>query len=241
MTWCLWSCPEPEQSWAFPKRLGLFQQGLITIYYHFQKLIESPTTVRQKEERDILGPWDNLEGKSCLAGSFLISWPCPQDNLEGKSCLAGSFLIPAAPEGTYWAPGAAPCEKELPCRFLSRSMALSWTGCVPVTPDSIDLNAAHILLTKADLPSLPHQSAYTPHTRLFVSSERKILHFQLLYSSCCDFIRHCFLNPWVEMGANSSLRRCKGRRGQKRQKTAEKREVRQELSQDMKRLGPSSL
>ena len=66
----------PEQSWAFPKRLGLFQQGLIIIYYYFQKLIESPTTVRQKEERDIPGPWDNLEGKSCLAGSFLVPWPC---------------------------------------------------------------------------------------------------------------------------------------------------------------------
>ena len=44
----------------------------------------------------------------------------PRDSLEGESCLAGSFLIPAAPEGTYWAPGAAPCEEELPCRFLSR-------------------------------------------------------------------------------------------------------------------------
>ena len=44
----------------------------------------------------------------------------------------------------------------------------------------IDLNVACILLTKADLPSLPHQSACTPHTRLFVASERKILHFWLL-------------------------------------------------------------
>ena len=35
-------------------------------YYisYFQKLIESPTTVRQKEERGIPGPRDNLEGKS---------------------------------------------------------------------------------------------------------------------------------------------------------------------------------
>ena len=109
MTWSLWSCPEPEQSWAFPKRLGLSQRGLITIYYHFQKLIESPTTVRQKEERDIPGPWDNL---------------------EGKSCLAGSFLVLAALEGTYWACGAAPCEEELPCRFLFYPMILSWTGCI---------------------------------------------------------------------------------------------------------------
>ena len=177
MNRCLWSCPEPEQSWAFPKRLGLFQRGLITIYYNFQKLIESPTTVRKKDERDIPGPWDNLkgkscladsflipwpcprdnlegkscladsflilwpcprdnlEGKSCLAGSFLIPWPCPWDNLEGKSCLAGSFLIPVAPEGTYWAPGAAPCGEELPCRFLSRPMTLSLTGCMLAAPN----------------------------------------------------------------------------------------------------------
>ena len=59
----------------------------------------------------------------------------------------------------------------------------------------IDLNAACILLTKADLPSSPHQSACTPHTSLFISSERKILGFLLLYSTCCDFIRLCFLNP----------------------------------------------
>ena len=115
LTWCLWSCPEPEQSRAFPKRLGLFQQGLITIYYHFQKLIESPTTVRQKEESDIPGPWGNL---------------------EGKSCFTDSFLILAAPEGTYWAPGATPCEEELPCRFLSHPMTLSRTGCIPAAPNN---------------------------------------------------------------------------------------------------------
>lgn len=37
------------------------------------------------------------------------------------------------------------------------------------------------------------------------------------------------------MGPNSSLRRCQKKRGQ----TAEKREIQQELSQDMKLLGPS--
>ena len=62
------------------------------------------------------------------------------------------------------------------------------------TPIRIDLNVACILLTKADLPSLPHQSACTPHTSLFISSERKILRFQL-YSTCYGFIRLCFLNP----------------------------------------------
>ena len=129
MTWCLWSCPEPEQSWAFPKRLGLFQRGLIAIYFHFQKLIESPTTVRQKEERDI---------------------PGPRDNFQGKSCLAGSFLVPAAPEGTYWAPGAAPCEEELPCRFFSLPMTLSRTGCIPAAPD----NGSSFVLVYVIIPSL---------------------------------------------------------------------------------------
>ena len=62
--------------YLFPKRLGLFQGGLITIYYISKKLIELPTIVRQKEERDIPGPRDNLEGKSCLAGSSLVLWPC---------------------------------------------------------------------------------------------------------------------------------------------------------------------
>ena len=86
-----------KKAWTFPGR---------PYYYilYFQKLIESPTTVRQKEERGI---------------------PGPQGNLEGKSCLADSFLIPVAPEGTYWAPGAAPSEEELPCRFLSLPVTLS--------------------------------------------------------------------------------------------------------------------
>ena len=98
-----------KKAWTFPGRPYDY-------ILYFQKLIESPTTVRQKEERDILGP---------------------RDNLEGKGCLAGSFLIPAAPEGTYWAPGAAPCEEELPCRFLSRPMTLSRTGHILVAPDNV--------------------------------------------------------------------------------------------------------
>ena len=39
---------------------------------HFQELIENPTTVRQKEEGDIPGPRDKLEGKNCLASSSLV-------------------------------------------------------------------------------------------------------------------------------------------------------------------------
>ena len=70
MTWCLWSCPEPEQSWAFPKRLGLFQRGLITINYHFQKLIESPTTVRQKEKGAYRAPGTTSRGRAALQVPF---------------------------------------------------------------------------------------------------------------------------------------------------------------------------
>ena len=43
-------------------------------YYilHFQDLVESTITVRQKEKGDKLGPWGDPEGKSCLAGSSLF-------------------------------------------------------------------------------------------------------------------------------------------------------------------------
>ena len=58
-----------KKAWTFPGR---------PYYYilYFQKLIEIPTTVRQKEERDILGPRNNPEGTSCLAGSSVFLWPC---------------------------------------------------------------------------------------------------------------------------------------------------------------------
>ena len=55
----------------------------------------------------------------------------PPEQPRGEELLADSFLIPAAPEGTYWAPGAAPCEKELPCRFLSHPVTLSRFGHTP--------------------------------------------------------------------------------------------------------------
>ena len=98
LTWCLWSCPEPEQSWAFPKRLGLFQGGLITIY--FQKLIESPKTVTQREERDIPAPGTTWRGRAALQVPFSTPWlprgrigPPGQPRVR-KSCLAGSSLVP---------------------------------------------------------------------------------------------------------------------------------------------------
>ena len=100
-----------KKAWTFPGR---------PYYYvlYFQKLIESSTTVRQKEERDT---------------------PGPPGQPRGESGLAGSFLDPAAPEGTHWAPGAAPCEEELPCRFLSRPVTLSWFGRTLAAPNNIVL------------------------------------------------------------------------------------------------------
>ena len=71
------------------------------------------------------------------------------------------------------------------------------------------------------LPSHTNQPAH--HTQgSFISSGKKILCFQLLYSTCCDFIRLCFLNPWIEMGAYSSLRGKGRRRGrlQRREKSS---------------------
>ena len=101
-----------KKAWTFPGR---------PYYYilYFQKLIESPTAVRQKEERDM---------------------PGPRDSLQGKSCPADCFLIPEAPKGTYWAPGTALCEEELPCRFLSLPVTLSRFGRIPAAPDTLSLS-----------------------------------------------------------------------------------------------------
>ena len=97
MSWARAIMSISKKAWTFPRR---------PYYYilYCQKLIESPKTVKQKEERNIPGPRDNLEGKSCLADSFLVSWPCLWDNLEGKSCLAGSSLIlwPCHRPGMSW-------------------------------------------------------------------------------------------------------------------------------------------
>ena len=85
-------------------------------YYYilsFPKINRKPNNSKTEGERDIPGPRDDLEGKRCLAGSSLV------------------------PLGTYRAPGAAPCAEELPCRFLSRPMTLSRTGCIPAAPNKL--------------------------------------------------------------------------------------------------------
>ena len=110
LTWCLWSCPEPEQSWTFTKKAWTSPGRPYYYILYFQKLIASPTTVRQKEERDIPGP---------------LGQP------RGEELLADSFLILVASEGTYCAFRATPCEKELPCRFLSHPVTLSQFGHTP--------------------------------------------------------------------------------------------------------------
>ena len=83
-----------KKAWTFPSR-----PYYNTLY--FQKLIESPT-IRRKEERDIPGPRDNLERKSCLAGFFLVlealggggTYWAPGQPRVRKSCLAGCSLTP---------------------------------------------------------------------------------------------------------------------------------------------------
>ena len=93
MSWARAIMSISKKSWTFPAR------PYYNILY-FEKLKESPTIVRQKEEREIPGPRDNLEGKSCLADSFLvllapegIYWAPAQPCVQ-KSCFAGSSLVP---------------------------------------------------------------------------------------------------------------------------------------------------
>ena len=68
---CLWSCPEPEQSWAFPKRLGLFQEGLITIYF---KINIKPNNSKTERRKGHTGPPGQPRGEE-LPCRF-ISCPC---------------------------------------------------------------------------------------------------------------------------------------------------------------------
>ena len=146
MTWCLWLCPEPEKSWAFPKRLGLFQRGLITIYYDLQKLIESPTTLRQKEERDIPGPRDNPEGKSFLAGSSLIPWPCHR--LDASQRL---------PTGKHWLLGGnvTLCQAE-----KGRKDILHWAKKLAQMWDDVDQPGTVFKVTRASgLTSCPPRAS----------------------------------------------------------------------------------
>ena len=52
-------------AWAIPGRPDYY-------ILHFQDLVESTITVRQKEKGDKLGPWGYPQGRSCLADSFLV-------------------------------------------------------------------------------------------------------------------------------------------------------------------------
>ena len=72
-----------KKAWTFPGR---------SYYYilYFQNLIESPTTVRQKEKRDIPGPRDNLEGEEL---------PCRF--LSPPVTLSRFGHIPATPDNLF--------------------------------------------------------------------------------------------------------------------------------------------
>ena len=96
-----------KKAWTFPGRPCYY-------IFYFQKSIESPTTVRQKEEKDILGPRDNLKGKSCLADS------------SHHSGSRGDILGP--PGSPVW--GRASLQVTLSSRDLVKA------GRTPAAPDS---------------------------------------------------------------------------------------------------------
>ena len=111
MSWARAIMSISKKVWTFPGRL---------YYYilYFQKLIESPTTVRQKEEGDILGPRDNLEGKTALRIPF-SSRRLPRGHIGSlgqtrvrKDCLAGASLVP-------WPCHVLGTPRRLPAVFLS--------------------------------------------------------------------------------------------------------------------------
>ena len=59
----------------FQKGLDFSREALL-LYFIFPKINRTVSkTVRQKDERDIPGPQDNLEGKSCPAGYVTLSRP----------------------------------------------------------------------------------------------------------------------------------------------------------------------
>ena len=87
-----------------------FSREALLLYIIFPKINRKPTNSK-------------TEGRKGHTG--------PPGQPRGEELLADPFLILAAPEGTYWAPGTAPCEKELPCRFLSQPVTLSRFGHTP--------------------------------------------------------------------------------------------------------------
>ena len=68
-------------------------------------------------------------------------------------------------------------------------------GSYSTTSIRTDLSAARILLTKVDLPSLPHRSACTPHTRLFISQKGRSFTSGSYIQPAVILLDSAFLNP----------------------------------------------
>ena len=82
-----------KMAWTFPARPYYY-------IFYFQNLIESPTTVRQKEEGTYRAPGTTSRGRAALQLPFSSRQlqrghiaPLGQPRVR-KSCLAGSSLIP---------------------------------------------------------------------------------------------------------------------------------------------------
>ena len=95
LTWSLRSCPEPEQSWPFLNRLGLFQGGLIT----FPKINRKPNNSKRKETCQ--APGTTLRGRAALQVPLLscdlvIVWVLPGDSRGGILGPWGNLMWPRA-------------------------------------------------------------------------------------------------------------------------------------------------
>ena len=167
----------------FQKGLDFSSEALL-IYIIFPKINRKPNNSKTERRKGHTGP---------------------PDNLEGNSWLADSFLVPAAPEGTYWGPGTAPCEEELPCRFLSHPVTLSRFGGTPEAPDT---NLDSILKRDVTLPRKVHlvKAMVFPVVTYGCSTIKKAEHrridaFELWYW------RRLLRVPWTARRSNQSILR----------------------------------
>ena len=128
MSWARAILSISKKAWTFPARPYYY-----TLY--FQKLIESPTTVRQKE-KGTYGPRDSLEGKGCLQVPFSARrlrrghiGPPGQPRVR-KSCLAGFSLVPW-PCHELGAPRRLPIHGDPPGKITGMAMLSSRASSQP--------------------------------------------------------------------------------------------------------------
>ena len=113
-------------------------------------------------------------------------------------------------------------------------------GRYSTTSIRIDVSAACIFTTRADLPSLPHRSVCTLHIMIFSLQKRWYQVYRSYIASYCVSIRCCFINPH-ELGLEPALALPDLRAERGTNQAAEKVEIQQELRQDVKQLSHSSM